>query len=62
MMAEGGWSSRTRERSLRELKVIETMECFASARSAMTNSGCNRVKATRIRTANKQTKAIVQKE
>lgn len=61
MMADGGWSSKTRERSLRELKVIETMECFASARSAMTNSAYNRVKPIRMGIENQQTKAIVQK-
>jgi hypothetical protein len=61
-MADGGWASKTRERSFRELKVIETMEYFASARSAMTNSAYIRVKLTRMRIENTHTEAVIQKK
>jgi len=62
MMADGAWVSKTRERSFRELKVIETMECFASARSAMTNSAQLRVKLTWMGIEMKHTEAIIQKK
>lgn len=61
-MADGGWASKTRERSFRELKVIETMECLASARSAMTNSAYIRVKPTRVGIEKIHTEAIIQKK
>ena len=61
-MADGGWTSKTRERSFRELKVTETMEYFARARSAITNSAYTCVKPTRTGMGNKPTETIVQKQ
>ena len=42
--------------------MIETIECFASARSAITNSVYIRVELTKIGIKNEHTEAIVQKK